>query len=139
MLKQNVEFLDLEGNKCSETMHFNLTENEMTDFILHEFPNGNVQESMNAMLKEGNQTLLFDTFHHITEAAYGTPSEDKKHFYHLRNENEKRELESSCAYQELLTKLSKDESFATKFYQNIFPKDLLARAEKEAKEQLSKQ
>lgn len=118
MLKKTIDFVDYNGEKCSEDFYFMLTK---TDILKLEakYKGGIIATVTRAQLENDNETIM-GVFETVIQMAYGQKSPDGKKF--IRNEKVLEDLIYSPAY-DLLVQSMVNEDEAAKFINAIVPKE----------------
>lgn len=120
MLKQTIEYTDLDGNKVTEELQFNLNKAELMEMQLS--TNGGLAEHLKKIVEQNDQQQIMAVFKNIILKAYGKRSDDGKRF--IKSKELTEEFVQSEAYSEFFMKLISDEQAATNFMNGIIPNEL---------------
>lgn len=120
MLKKDITYEDFNGNTCTETFYFNLSEPELIDMEVE--VKGGLTTVLEKMIAEKNPMELIGFFKKIVLQAYGQKSEDGKKF--IKNDAIREEFSQSAAYNVLFMELATDDDKAADFIIGALPKDL---------------
>lgn len=132
MFTETVKFNDFNGDPCEETLHFNMTYDNLTDNLelvdiyrdLEKRLGGETRELTTSEVKE---VLTFvKTFMRI---SYGVKTEDGKK--HRKSEEIWQDFKDSAAFDKFLWEMFQDVKKIDAFMTGILPSDLVARAEEE--------
>ena len=118
MLKKTITFIDLNGQKQTQTLYFNLTEPEVVRLDV-QFKGGLVAyiEKLDDKVNPQNILTLFEK---ILQASYGEKSEDGLYFI---KDSEKVELfHQSAAYSSIFVELVQDTDKAAAFFNSLLSK-----------------
>lgn len=120
MLKREITYEDLDGNKVTDTFYFNLFKGELIDMEL------SAEDGFGAMLQRivltKNAKLLVSEFKKLILMSYGKKTEDGKRF--VKSDELREEFSQSAAFDALFLELATDETAAANFIQGVIPKDL---------------
>jgi hypothetical protein len=120
MLKREISYEDLDGNKVTDTFYFNLFKGELVDLEL------SAQDGFGVMLQRiiqaKNAKLLVEEFKKLILMSYGKKSEDGKRF--IKSAELREEFSQTAAFDALFMELSTDETAAATFVQGVIPKDM---------------
>ena len=120
MIKQEVTYVDYNGNKTVEDLYFNLTKAELIE--LDALMEGGMEGELLRIINSDNNLLILETFKQIIAKAYGRKSEDGRRF--IKDEAETKAFLSSEAYSALIMLFFEDADAASNFFKNVMPKDL---------------
>ena len=120
MLKREITYEDLDGNKVTDTFYFNLFKGELIDLEL------SAEDGFAAMLKRIIQTqnakMLVEEFKKLILMSYGKKYDDGKRF--IKSAELREEFSQTAAFDSLFLELSSDENAAAAFIQGVIPKDM---------------
>lgn len=126
MLKRDITYEDLDGNKITETFYFNLTKTEIVDMEVEH------QEGLDAWFRRivriEDRKALIGEFKKIILASYGERDPLGKRF--IKNEEMRTAFTQSMAYDQLFFEMATDDGAATAFLMGILPADVRAEAER---------
>lgn len=121
MIKQTINFVDYDGNDCTEDFYFNLTKAEL--ILLNAEYKGGLEEYLNSIVNTSDISALANFMKKIVEISYGVKSEDGKRF--IKNPKLSEEFLQTPAFSELYIKLLTEENVSSAFVRGIMPKDLV--------------
>lgn len=137
MISKTINYVDYDGEKASEKAYFDMTNIEMTKFVLKY---GNKETSLRNYIKqiaEDNNTKgLFELIEDLILSSYGVKSEDGKRF--IKNKQKTEEFATSEPYSILFEELFNDPDGFIDFVAGLNSSNgidkaaLKAQAEKEA-------
>lgn len=130
MFSDTITYEDFDGNQCSETLFFNISESESLKFltsveggydaylqkILSEFDKMNDEDDHQ---KIQAVTKVIDVYEDIILAGYGEKSEDGKRF--MKSPEITNNFKCSAAYEALLMKFLDDPEYGVKFVVAVLP------------------
>lgn len=121
MIKHEIEFENLEGEKIKKTFHFHISQAELTEWRLE------LDEGLEKRLEELNASTKVDAkviaaFKEIISRAVGVTSEDGIRF--IKTPEIRDGFMQSDAYSVLFMQLVTDTAFAAKFVSGVVPKSM---------------
>lgn len=125
MLKRDVEYVDFNGFRQSETLYFNLNEAEL---IRLDVQMGGLAKFIENLDGEKRPNDILELFEKLILLAYGEKSEDGQRF--VKNDHIRSEFASSAAYSALFVALVSDTEEAQKFFNGLVSPTSLAMAQK---------
>lgn len=132
MTYETITYTDYNGVTKTRKFYFHINKAEIIE--LETMTPGGVANALDEAVKAKDAVKLMKFFKEIIALAYGEKSEDGERF--IKSKELSEAFMQTEAYNQLFTKLVTDASSATKFINNIFPKDIVEAALKEqAKEQ----
>lgn len=117
MIKENMTYVDFNGNERNEDFYFNLTEAEALDMEMS--TTGTLSQKIKSIMDSQDQPEIIKLFKEIILAAYGVKSPDGKYF--VKNEKVRQEFESTQAFSDLYIKLASDANAAANFVNGVVP------------------
>lgn len=100
MISKTFTYIDYNGDKRTETFHFNLTKKEMIEFGLDsENPDSYVNQLQELVNSKDNRKI-FDAFEKLLLMTYGIKSEDGRKF--SKSEEITAEFKETAAFNELI-------------------------------------
>lgn len=119
MIAKTVEYIDYNGNKRTETMHFNLNRVELLELDLA-YENG-FAEYAKSLLKENDTAALFKLFQDLILKAYGEKSTDGRYFAKFDEAGVplRRNFSQTEAYATIFAELTTDAQAAANFINGI--------------------
>lgn len=112
MLKKVVTYTDFNGDERSETLYFNLTEVEVARLEVR-YPGG-LEKHINNLNAQERPDEVLDLFETVLKMAYGTKSDDGRHFH--KSEEETKKFGDSAAYTKIFVELLTDDAKAADFF-----------------------
>lgn len=139
MHKETITYVDYNGEKRTETHHFNLTKAELVELQMG--VKGGLMEKMQEAIRNEDAPVIMKTFRDIIRKSYGEKSMDGKHFIKFKIIDGIRvELadmfEQSPAYSELFMKLLTDNDASDKFMRGVIPAEMASQLPPDAKDAL---
>lgn len=135
MFQTTVKYTDFDGHERTETLYFNITEQQMRD-LYQEDPD--FSEKALTSIVEGKDTgEMLRIMKKLILASYGEKSDDGK--VHKKNKEIRENFECSAAFEQLMDDImyKADEKFLMNLFTQIFPtkfagtiKEQFAKAEK---------
>jgi len=119
MLKKNISYEDLDGNKVTDTCYFNLSKTEI--ITLQATNVGGLEGLMQRTLDSRNEGQAFIGLKDLVLISYGERSDDGKRFY--KSDEIKRNFEQSLAFDALIVEFLTDENAGIDFFKAVVPKD----------------
>lgn len=130
MFSDTVTYEDFNGNTCSETLYFNISETESLKFLTsveggYDKYLQKILDEFDAMNSEDDHqriqaiTKVIDVYEDIILAGYGEKSEDGKRF--MKSEEITNNFKCSAAYEALLLKFLDDPEYGVKFVVAVLP------------------
>jgi hypothetical protein len=120
MLKQDITYADLDGNKVTETFYFHMNKMEVLE-LEAEFPGG-LGEYLRRIKDANDGKKILAAFREVIGRTIGRRSEDGKHF--IKNDQIRDEFMGSDAYSELIFHLATDAKAGADFMNAVVPGDL---------------
>lgn len=122
MFSTNVTYKDFGGNDKSETLRFDLTQEEMLD-IRDEDPSFD-PANLYRVADEKDVQMMYKIMRKLILHAYGEVSEDGRYF--RKSPQIMNDFAHSAMYRALLEKILNDESgdMFNEFILNVFPSDI---------------
>jgi len=131
MYKKTIEYTDYDGNKRKEDFFFNLNKSELIKWETS--ITGGMRKLYKRIIDTRDRAQLIKLFEDVICRAYGEKSPDGKYF------NKSPEIlarfMATEAYDSLFMELASDDIAANEFLNGIIPPDVIAAAEKAAKEE----
>lgn len=118
MLKETIQYTDLDGNPAEEDAYFNLTKAEALEL--------NIRNDLEVIGRSKNTNEIMDTFKRILKASYGKRTTDGKF---IKEDRDFAIFAASEAYSVLFLRIFSSEDFASNFIKSILPADLVAATE----------
>jgi hypothetical protein len=116
MLKQNVQYVDFNGNKKEKTIYLNMTRREAITFLARNGINASnkggegvseqLNKKVNALVKKGDVKTMLDFIDDLLLSSYGEKSEDGERF--IKNDEVRKNFSESLAYQALFDQVLND-------------------------------
>ena len=122
MLAKTITYTDFDGNSRTETLYFNLSKAELTEFAYS--GKENISEVLNKAITDNDVATIVRFLNTFVVSAYGEKSSDGKVF--LKNEKMKDEFAHSAAYYALFDELVSDDKKAEAFIMGVVPSGLTA-------------
>lgn len=115
MLVKQVDYVDYNGDKRSDTLYFNLSEVEIARLEV-KFPGGlqTYVERLNAQERPDEVLDLFET---VLSMSYGVKSEDGRYFHKPPEKTEA--FKESAAYNKLFRELLSNTDTAVNFFNSL--------------------
>lgn len=127
MLKEKITYTDFNGNEQTEDVYFNLAKHELADIAL-DLPDGViVTDEKTGEVKENHvvdklgEKGIYKFIKDVVKKAYGVKSADGRRF--IKSDELTLEFTQTPMYDTILTKLTSDDSAATKFITSVIPAD----------------
>lgn len=133
MYKKSLTYETFDGVQVTEVFRFNFTAAELTDMELN-MPGG-MQKYINDIIEAKDNREMVRLFKELLIKSYGIISEDGRRF--IKNDQIREEFQQTNAYSELFMLFATDEKEASKFINEILPKNLVEQAEKQKAETTS--
>lgn len=131
MIEMTVEYDALfGGGKASKTLYFHIFESQLISWYLSE-GNADLPDRMREVVKNNDWAGIIRIFNQLIEKGYGERRGDD----FVQSPELSAEFVGSPAYNALFMKLMTDPAEATKFFNGLFPPDLMARAQAAVEEQ----
>lgn len=121
MLKKTIEYVDYEGEKRVEDFYFNLSQAEVTQWMMQP-GNYTLDKVLLTLVKAKNGRRMMEVIEDLILRSYGEKSFDGKRF--IKSEEMREEFKQTEAYSNLFMELITDDTKAADFILGIFPKDL---------------
>lgn len=104
MVSKTINFINYNGEKDSEKAYFDMTEKEMSQFILKYGNNENsLRNYIQRIAEEGNTKALFELIDDLLLSSYGIKSDDGKRF--VKDKQKTLEFSTSEPYSVLFTEM----------------------------------
>lgn len=137
MIAKTINYINYNGDKATEKAYFDMTEREMTLFVL-KYANDetSLQNYIKRIAAEGNTKNVFDFIDDLLLTAYGTKSDDGTRF--IKDKNKTEQFATSEPYSVVFTEMMTSVDSLIDFIaglganKNIDKAALKAQAEKEA-------
>lgn len=126
MYKMTETYTDYDGNERTEDFYFHVTKAEIMEMDFLE--EGGLQKTVERIMSTQDRKALLELFKGIVIRAYGKKSPDGRRF--MKNEEIKKDFTETEAYSNIFIKLATDSKAASKFINNIVPKDIQDEAAK---------
>jgi len=133
MYKKSLTYETFDGVQVTEVFRFNFTAAELTDMELN-MPGG-MQKYINDIIEAKDNREMVRLFKELLIKSYGIISDDGRRF--IKNDQIREEFQQTNAYSELFMLFATDEKEASKFINEILPKNLVEQAEKQKAETTS--
>lgn len=127
MTYETITYTDFNGVTKTRKFYFHINKAEIIE--LETMTPGGVANALDEAVKAKDAIKLMKFFKQIIALAYGEKSEDGERF--IKSKELSEAFMQTEAYNQLFTKLVTDAAAATKFINNIFPKDIVEAALKE--------
>lgn len=121
MLKKDITYEDLDGNKITETFYFHLNKAEAVQVQARFF--GAAGQKIADSINKNNFTVAIDAVLDLILMAYGEKSADNKEF--IKNEENRNWFKNTNAYGELVEELSQSEEKLIEFMRGVMPAGFL--------------
>lgn len=118
MIKENIKYVDYNGNERDEDFWFNLTEAEVAELQLS--IRGGLATWIESIVKAQSEPEIVDLFKKIIHKAYGEKSNDGRRF--MKSEEIAKNFEETEAYSVLFMHLARDAKYAAEFINGLMPK-----------------
>lgn len=118
MHKETITYTDYDGNERTEDFYFNLTEAEIAKMEMS--TPGGLTKMMQRIVQAMDGEQIIETFESLIAKAYGVKSSDGRKF--VKNKDVLDDFRQTEAYSKLFIKLCTDSKFASRFFENILPK-----------------
>lgn len=120
MYKIHEKYTDYDGNERVEDFYFNLTKAEITDMELT--TEGGMSAMLGRIIAAKDTAKLISVFKDLILKSYGQKSPDGRRF--IKSEELTKEFTETPAYSQIYLRLATDDKEATKFVNNVIPKDM---------------
>lgn len=117
MLCKKINYTDFDGNEREEEFYFNLTEAELVEMDYSAV--GGFEKTVKAIYEARDRARVIELFKKIILMAYGKKSLDGRQF--VKNDEIRKEFESTNAYSKLFMELATDHEVASAFIKGIIP------------------
>lgn len=117
MLKKDITYEDLDGNKITETFYFHLNKAEAVQVQSRFY--GAAAQKIESSINKNDFTVAIDAVLELILMAYGERSADNKAF--IKNEENRNWFKNTNAYGELVEELSQSEEKLIAFIEGIMP------------------
>lgn len=129
MIIETITYEDFDGTSQTDTLHFNLTELELTEMALDlpddllKATNGTTSpnDMMSVIVEKLGRKGLVEFIKHLVIKSYGIRTEDGKF---RKPKNAVEDFSDSMAFQTIVMQLVTDDNFAGKFFNGIIPAKL---------------
>lgn len=132
MFKDTIEYIDYNGDNCTETLYFNLTKTDLiklqNSFVggfeskFNKLTNLLADAEVNEAAKDLVVPELLSFFETIIRYSYGIKSEDGKRF--TKNSQATEDFINSEAYSVVFMKFASDLDYVNSFMIGIMPNDI---------------
>ena len=129
MTYEDITYTDYNGVERTERFYFNFNKAEIIE--METLTPGGMKSMIETAAKAKDASKLMMFFKDIIVKAYGKKSEDGRRF--MKSKEISEEFMQTEAYNQLFTSLVTDADKAMNFINGIFPKDLVAEAQKQQK------
>lgn len=120
MLKKEIEYEDLDGNKLTETFWFHLSKAELAEMaVSKEGKAGGLDTWVRNLIQSQDGEVLVSTFKKILLSTIGERSADNKYF--IKNDEIRQRFEGSDAYSVLFMEIMTDADKMTAFIDGVVP------------------
>lgn len=126
MYKKVINYVDFDGNERSDEFYFNLTEAEVTKWLLTT-GDYTLDKVLLKISKERNGKAIIENFENLIRLSYGVKSLDGIRFE--KSDELWNAFKSTNAYSVLFMELVTDAKKAVAFVNGIIPPDIAAKAE----------
>lgn len=134
MLKKDITYEDLDGNKITETFWFHMSKAELAEMAMaKEGRQGGFETWVKTLMATQDGQTIVDAWKNILLSTIGQRSEDNKRF--IKNEQIRQDFLNSDAYSELFMELITDPDKMSEFVNGVVPSTMaetVAKAIKEA-------
>lgn len=131
MYVKTVSYKDFDGNMRKEDFLFNLTEAELTEWLMAG-DNYTIDKVLTKLVKERNNKEIMNTMKDLICRSYGVKSLDGKHF--VKNKEVLDDFLSSAAYSVIFMELMQGGDAAADFVNGIMPEEARDSAKKALEE-----
>lgn len=132
MLSETVKYKDFNGDPCVETLHFNLTYDNLTDNLDLIAQYRDIERRLGGVTRELEPHEVSEVLQFVKRflrLSYGIKSDDGKK--HRKNDEIWEDFQSSAVYDTFLWSLFQDLNKLDKFLSGILPEELIQRAQEE--------
>lgn len=119
MLRERIKFQDLDGKEVEEDFDFNINAAELA--LMDVKHKSGLKEHFDKVVAANDRAAIVELFNEILLMSVGRRSEDNRRF--LKTDDIRNEFRFSAAYEHMFFKLLADDAYATRFVNNVFPKD----------------
>lgn len=119
MFQTTVKYTDFDGHERTETLYFNITEQQMRD-LYQDDPDFS-EKALSNMMEGGDTAEMIRIMKKLILASYGEKSADGK--VHKKNKEIRENFECSAAFEQLMDDImyKADEKYLMNFFTKIFP------------------
>lgn len=119
MFQTTVSYKDFDGHERTETLYFNITEQQMRD-LYQDDPDFS-EKALSNIVEAKDPGEMLRVMKKLILASYGEKSADGK--VHKKNKEIRENFECSAAFEQLMDDImyKADEKFLKSFFTNIFP------------------
>ena len=117
MVVKTLTYKDFDGNERTESFYFNLTPAELVD--LQSSLNGGLNQLLDKIVKENNQSKIIEYFKKIVLMSYGEKSLDGRNM--IKNDKVREDFQSTMAYSDIFMELATNAEEAAAFVNGIVP------------------
>jgi hypothetical protein len=124
MYRTQITYKDLDDNERTDTLYFRFSESEVNDMQYSE--TGGFASLLMRIIEAQDQPTMMKLFRRFIHDAYGEKSPDGKAFIKFRDG--RRIADDWCqteAYNQYYLKLLQDPEEAIRFFNGVFPQDLI--------------
>jgi hypothetical protein len=133
MLKKDITYEDLDGNKITETFWFHLSKAELAEMAMaKEGKQGGFETWVRTLMGTQDGQTIVDAWKKILLSTIGQRSEDNKRF--IKNEEIRQDFLNSDAYSELFMELITDSDKMAAFVNGVVPANMSEQVGKALKE-----
>lgn len=120
MLKKSITYTNPfnEEETVTEDFYFHLSEADIVELQVH-YKEGWI-ETMQRLIREGDNEKIYETLKRVIFKAYGKRSENGR--VHIKNDAVREEFEGSEAYSALLMELLQNTDLMIEFFNGIVPR-----------------
>ena len=119
MFQTTVSYTDFDGHERTETLYFNITEQQMRD-LYQDDPDFS-EKALSNVVEGGDTAEMLRIMKKLILASYGEKSSDGK--VHKKNKEIRENFECSAAFEQLMDDImyKADEKYLMNFFTKIFP------------------
>lgn len=120
MYKRVINYVDFDGNKCSDEYHFNYTKSELTQLSFSK--DGGIASFAEKAVRDRNGRNLCDLYETLILGAVGERRNEGKNF--VKNDEIRENFKSSMAYETLFEELIESPDKFAEFFNAVIPSDM---------------
>ena len=119
MFQTTVSYTDFDGHERTETLYFNITEQQMRD--LYQTDPDFSEKTLSSIVEGSDTAEMLRIMKKLILASYGEKSADGK--VHKKNKEIRENFECSAAFEQLMDDImyKADEKYLKNFFTKIFP------------------